>query len=77
MLGHGMNLHSFVDEAAAQVSSTQHRCALCGSHVRRQPEMNSTDWTDREDLWQSGTLRGGLFCLFYFLCAFLNFKLCT
>lgn len=68
MLGRGMNLHSFDDEAAAQVFSTQRRCALCGSHERRQPEMNSTDWTDREDLWQSGTLRGFVLFVLFSVC---------
>lgn len=36
MLGRGINLHSFDDEAAAQVSSSQPRCAVCGGHVRRE-----------------------------------------
>lgn len=50
MLSRGINLHSFDDEAVAQVSSTQHWCTLCGDHMRRQAEVISTDWTDREEL---------------------------
>lgn len=54
MLSRGINLHSLDDEAVAQVSSTQHWCTLCGDHMRRQPKVISTDWTDREELWRSG-----------------------
>lgn len=54
MLRRGINLHSFDDEATTQVSNCQHWCTLCGDHMRRQPEMVSTDWTDREELCESG-----------------------